>query len=217
MTAQHESSNYYYADANAGHHHAYLWPVILKILEAECHAAKSRKVFDLGCGNGSFDFELSKAGYQVLGVDPSKEGIRLANARYPELKLFEGSAEEDLSKRLGTFPTVICLEVVEHVYNPRRLTKCIMELLQPGGSAIISTPFHGYWKNLALSIADKWDDHFTALWDHGHIKFWSERTLSKLLVEAGFEAPKFARAGRWHLLAKSMIAVCRKPGYIQKD
>ena len=55
------------------------------------------------------------------------------------------------------------------------------------------------------------DRHFTALWDHGHIKFWSMATLGELLREAGFVDLRFERVGRVPALAKSMIAVARKP------
>ena len=54
------------------------------------------------------------------------------------------------------------------------------------------------------------DAHFTALWDHGHIKFWSYKTLTILLEEAGFTDVKFSRVGRIAPLAKSMIATARK-------
>jgi 2-polyprenyl-6-hydroxyphenyl methylase/3-demethylubiquinone-9 3-methyltransferase len=39
-------------------------------------------------------------------------------------------------------------------------------------NSVISTPFHGYWKNIALAVSGKFDDHFTALWNGGHIKFF---------------------------------------------
>jgi 2-polyprenyl-6-hydroxyphenyl methylase/3-demethylubiquinone-9 3-methyltransferase len=84
-------------------------------------------------------------------------------------------------------------------------------LLEPGGLLIASTPFHGYWKNLALALTGKMDRHFTALWDHGHIKFWSEDTFRRLLEEAGFQDVRFQRVGRIPPLAKSMIAIARKP------
>jgi len=54
------------------------------------------------------------------------------------------------------------------------------------------------------------DNHFTALWDHGHIKFWSFRTLRILLEEAGFKNISFHRVGRIPIIAKSMIAIGRK-------
>lgn len=80
-----------------------------------------------------------------------------------------------------------------------------------GGAAILSTPYHGYWKNLAMALSGKMDAHFTALWDHGHIKFWSINTLTALLEEAGLRDLHFERVGRFPALAKSMIAVARKP------
>ena len=122
-----------------------------------------------------------------------------------------GSTEEDLSVRFGKFQAVTSLEVVEHVYAPRQFAKRVYDLLEPGGVAVISTPYHGYLKNLAIALLDKSDWHYTALWDHGHIKFWSIKTLGQLLAEAGFTDIKFLRVGRIPVLAKSMIAVARKP------
>ncbi len=68
---------------------------------------------------------------------------------------------------------MISLEVVEHLYFPRKFARTVYDLLEPGGTAIISTPYHGYWKNLVMALTGTMDAHFTALWDHGHIKFWS--------------------------------------------
>ncbi len=111
---------------------------------------------------------------------------------------------------MGQFPVVISLEVVEHVYYPRKFAETLFGLVESGGVAIVSTPYHGYFKNLALAVSGKMDDHFTALWDDGHIKFWSEKTLHQLLNEAGFVSVAFKRVGRIPLLAKSMIAIAQK-------
>ena len=78
-----------------------------------------------------------------------------------------------------------------------------------GGEIIISTPYHGYLKNLALALSGKLDAHFTALWDGGHIKFFSRNTLETLLVESGFEVTDFIGAGRWPYLWKSMLIKAR--------
>jgi 2-polyprenyl-6-hydroxyphenyl methylase/3-demethylubiquinone-9 3-methyltransferase len=124
----------------------------------------------------------------------------------------------ELVKRLNwqllinrTLTVVISLEVVEHLYDPRSYTRNLFSLIEPGGTAIISTPYHGYWKNLALALTGKMDTHFHALWDHGHIKFWSIATMTSLLTEAGFSELRFLRVGRTPMLAKSMIAIARKP------
>jgi 2-polyprenyl-6-hydroxyphenyl methylase/3-demethylubiquinone-9 3-methyltransferase len=54
------------------------------------------------------------------------------------------------------------------------------------------------------------DSHFTALWEGGHIKFWSRGTINQLFDHAGFDEIGFHRVGRMPLLAKSMISVFRK-------
>ena len=170
-----------------------------------------RRLFELGCGNGSVARLLTARGWDVTGVDPSVEGIAQARAADPGLKLATGSAYDDLAGQYGRFPMVLSLEVVEHVYAPRHYARTLFDLLEPGGTAILSTPYHGYWKNLALALSGRLDAHFTALWDHGHIKFWSIRTLGELLREAGFVDVRFERVGRVPALAKAMIAVARKP------
>jgi hypothetical protein len=55
------------------------------------------------------------------------------------------------------------------------------------------------------------DRHFTALWDGGHIKVCSVRTLRALLAEAGLQNIRLEFAGRIRPLAKSMIAIARRP------
>lgn len=207
----HISSGYAWDNSSHTSAHAYLLPTLTRLL-AETVQDKSTKprIFDVGCGNGSVANYLSELGYDVFGVDPSTEGIRIANQDYPNLRLEMGSAYDDLAARFGIFDIVVSLEVVEHVYAPRLYAQTLHRLLRKGGTAIISTPYHGYWKNLAVALAGGFDGHFTALLDHGHIKFWSMKTLRQLLEEAGFAGVVFYRVGRIPALAKSMIAVCRK-------
>jgi 2-polyprenyl-3-methyl-5-hydroxy-6-metoxy-1,4-benzoquinol methylase len=186
--------------------HSYLWPAVGQILAAGMAQGRAKRVFDLGCGNGATACVLAAQGFEVAGVDSSQEGV--AHARATGLDLRVGSAYDDLATEFGRWPFVLCLEVVEHVYFPHRLARTLFELCEPGALAIVSTPYHGYWKNLALSLVPgAWDRHYNPLSDHGHIKFWSRRTLRALLIQAGFEAVRFRRLGRVPALAKSMIAV----------
>ncbi|WP_114279058.1 class I SAM-dependent methyltransferase [Thioalbus denitrificans] len=204
---QTEISGYRWDDSELTSSHDYLLPALLK----ELRRLREGRLFELGCGNGSVANVLSQHGWDVTGIDPSTDGIAQANSRFPHLKLYAGSAYDDLSASYGRFPVVTSLEVVEHVYFPRKYAATLFDLLEPGGTAIISTPYHGYWKNLVLALTGRMDAHFTALWDHGHIKFWSVRTLGVLLKEAGFRDIAFTRVGRVPPLAKSMIAIARKP------
>jgi 2-polyprenyl-6-hydroxyphenyl methylase/3-demethylubiquinone-9 3-methyltransferase len=91
------------------------------------------------------------------------------------------------------------------------LIRNAFRLLKPSGHFIVSTPYHGWLKNVALALSGKMDNHFTALWDGGHIKFWSRETLSELLTEKGFTDLRFVGAGRVPYIWKSMILTARKP------
>ncbi|MDX6752565.1 class I SAM-dependent methyltransferase [Geminicoccaceae bacterium 1502E] len=210
MAAGVDISGYKYESAAQSHAHQFLMPKVCELLDRLELPREDRRVFDLGCGNGSVAAELAGRGFAVIGVDPSEEGIRQAKASFPDLRLETGSAYEPLAEKYGRFPVVLSLEVVEHVYAPRTYAKTLYDLVEPGGQAIISTPYHGYWKNLALAVTGRMDRHFTALWDHGHIKFWSFRTLRALLEEAGFSGIEFHRVGRVPALARSMFAVAKK-------
>jgi hypothetical protein len=106
---------------------------------------------------------------------------------------------------------VISLEVIEHCYYPRKLAKTCFDLLAPGGVLILSTPYHGYLKNLALGVFGQWDRHADPpLWDGGHIKLFSAATFTRLLTQTGFFDISVYRAGRIPPLAKTMIAVGHK-------
>jgi 2-polyprenyl-6-hydroxyphenyl methylase/3-demethylubiquinone-9 3-methyltransferase len=189
--------------------HAYLWPAVRRLLADGIAQGRAKRVFDLGCGNGATARALAAEGWEVAGIDPSQEGV--AYARTDDLDLRVGSAYEDLATEFGRWPFVLCLEVVEHVYFPHRLARTLFELCEAGALAIVTTPYHGYWKNLALSLVPgAWDRHHHPLSDHGHIKFWSMPTLNALLLHAGFAAVRFRRVGRLPAFAKSMIAVAER-------
>lgn len=96
------------------------------------------------------------------------------------------------------FRTVISMEVIEHLHSPRTFAAFVRSILEAngGGRFILTTPYHGYLKNLSIALAGKADRHYSALWEGGHIKFWSRRTLAILLREAGFRNMAFTGAGR---------------------
>lgn len=203
-------NDYGYQSATAAHTHRYLLPVICRSL---ADLGRQSIVLDLGCGNGSLTAAICKDGWNMYGVDASESGIRIAKEHHPTITFRSGLIDSDLTAAFGAnyFDAIICAEVVEHMYHPRALVECAYRLMRPGGRLIITTPYHGYLKYLALAISGKMDQHLTALWDGGHIKFWSRKTLCILLKEAGFGGFRFEGSGRLPLFWKSMVITCAKP------
>lgn len=197
--------DYGYHNVATDHSHVYLLQPILSLLTKE----RNNSILDLGCGNGSFANLLIKKGLNVYGTDASEKGIHFANQLNPDRFFVQDLSSDDLPDQLQQlkFNTIISTEVIEHLYDPRTFINFAKNVLvkNGGGEIIISTPYHGYFKNLILALTNKMDAHFGPLWDGGHIKFWSRASLSKLLEEQGFTVTDFVGCGRLPYLWKSMV------------
>jgi 2-polyprenyl-3-methyl-5-hydroxy-6-metoxy-1,4-benzoquinol methylase len=207
-------SDYGWSSGAPTHSHSYVEPVVLRLISKACGASQGDavklNVFDAGCGNGALLLNLKRAGYAVAGCDASETGIAIARQTLGnDVQLERMSVCDDLVSKFGcNWDVVVATEVIEHLYAPRDFVQRARTLLRPGGTLILSTPYHGYLKNLVLAASGTLDRHFTALWDGGHIKFWSYHTLTTLLQEAQFHNFRFAGAGRLPWLWKSMVVAC---------
>ncbi len=187
----------------------YITPEVLEILGS----LNVKRVCDLGSGNGALAAILRENGYYAAGVEYDKQGVALSQKSYPSINFYNLGVQDEPAQILALegqpFDAVVSTEVVEHLFSPHLLPIFARKLISKGGYLVISTPYHGYLKNLVLSVFDKWDKHHTVLWHGGHIKFWSRATLTNLLEGHGFEVIAFRGAGRFPYLWKSMILVAK--------
>lgn len=169
-------------------------------------------ICDLGCGNGYITGRLADLGYDVTGIDGSSTGIKLARRSYPRATFVNELIDADLGHRtaLSDVDLVISSDVIEHLYRPADLLEAAVSVLKANGQLLIGTPYHGYLKNLAISVTGKMDSHFSALHDGGHIKFFSVRTLSQLVESHGFTELSYSFYGRAPRLWKNMICHARR-------
>jgi 2-polyprenyl-3-methyl-5-hydroxy-6-metoxy-1,4-benzoquinol methylase len=202
-----EYKEYGYSTVSADHTQNYIWEPLLQVLNPE------GRILDLGCGNGALVNHLLTKGLDAYGTDASEQGIALANSVNPNRFHVQDLSSDLLPDQLRNlkFNTVISTEVIEHLYDPRTFIAFAKNILvsSGGGDIIISTPYHGYLKNLMIALFNKWDSHADPLWDGGHIKLWSRKTLNTLLEEAGFTITDFRGCGRFPYLWKSMLIKAR--------
>lgn len=204
-------NNYGWNSATAPHSCNYITPTILEILN---HILVKGRILDIGSGNGFLCSQLSELGYDMVGTEPDQQGFEISKTNYPNIKFYNlgVDAEPTILTKENTylFDAVVSTEVIEHLYSPQQIPRLANKVLKDGGYLIISTPYHGYFKNLALAVMDKWDFHHHPFVEGGHVKFWSRRTLTRLLQENGFEVVAFHGVGRLPYLWKSMILVAKK-------
>lgn len=182
--------------------------IITKLAET-LRRLKPRRVLDAGCGSGKVAFELRKMfpEMEFTGFDPSESGIQLAQkvhacagVRFAQASIYD----EPPVEWLEAFDFAYSAEVVEHLYAPRALPAFLMKVVRPGGGCLVTTPYHGWLKNVMISVLGKWDSHVNPLWDHGHIKFWSPRTLRTVFENGGWSFKAFTGLGRAPWLWMSM-------------
>ena len=95
------------------------------------------------------DFSFFK---ETHGYDVSESGINLAKKRN-NLNVKYFLTDKNLSNiEKNYYDIVTLLEVIEHVYDPNEFLIHIKSKMKKKGKIIISTPFHGYFKNLAIAF-----------------------------------------------------------------
>jgi 2-polyprenyl-3-methyl-5-hydroxy-6-metoxy-1,4-benzoquinol methylase len=183
---------------------AALLPSVLRLLRGLPPGAS---VLDAGCGNGYLSGYLLESGFSVGGIDLSAAAIKTCQGSHPSGTFQVGSVcDPDLPRILGrTFDAIVSTEVIEHLYSPETFLKNCHALLCPGGILVLSTPYHGYLKNLVLALFNRWESHLQPNHEGGHIKFWSRRKLTDFLASQGFQVTGFEGSGRLPGMWKTMI------------
>mgnify|MGYP001027550423 FL=1 len=104
---------------------------------------EGKKILDVGCGGGLLSEALYDFGADVTGIDAAGPGIEVAKIHAKNdnknIKYFEITAEELNLKESESFDIVTCLEVLEHVPDPKSLVSTCVDLLKPGGTLFLST------------------------------------------------------------------------------
>jgi SAM-dependent methyltransferase len=180
----------------------FLLPVLLNLLPKQGRV----RVLDLGCGYGAVSHVIADLGHEVVGVDTSENAVVLARKKFPAVRFIRADIYDLPFVELeNSFDIVLSTEVIEHLFYPRRLVQAARRCLKPGGRLILSTPYHGYLKNLAIAVLNRWDDHCNTLNDGWHIKFFSTATMRELLSSEGMADISFNFCGRFPMFWKSMV------------
>jgi len=170
--------------------------------------APKARVLDAGCGSGDLVALLASAGHEAIGMDVSVRAVELASSRHPDATFVHHSVEElPWPVEAGSFDAVVSFEVLEHLLRPRRLLEGARTALRSGGQLVLTTPYHGLFKNLAIAVA-AFDRHFAVEGDH--LRFFSDRALRRLLEDTGFEVVRMEHLGRTRWLWADVFACARK-------
>jgi SAM-dependent methyltransferase len=98
-----------------------------------------RRVLDAGCGEGYGASLLSRCTDLVLGVDYDRATVTHAAVTYPEAR-FVRSNLAALPLASASIDTVVCLQVIEHLWDHQQFLAECRRVLRPEGRLLLSTP-----------------------------------------------------------------------------
>ncbi len=166
-------------------------------------ARRGERVLDLGCGAGRFVAALRAAGVDAVGVELAEAALERARRNVPgaDLRLLEDDGSIPLEH--GSVDLVWCSEVLEHVADGAHLLQEARRVLRTGGRVLVTVPYHGRAKNLAIALA-RFEAHFDP--QGQHLRFFTRRSLASSLRAAGFAEPAVRAVGGVPLFRETLVA-----------
>ena len=153
------------------------WNSSRKLLARCIRKGKPGPFLDIGCGLGFFVECCYKFGISCIGLEASEYAVQAAKKREPHLDIRHHYLEDPFPFEDGTFSTVMCNQVIEHL--PKETAKNALReshrVLSEGGTIIVYSPSIYNLKQVR---------------DPTHINLHSPKSLKKELEEAGFKKVK---------------------------
>ena len=146
----------------------------------ERYTPQRGRLLDVGCALGFFLETARRRGWNVEGVDISEHAVSYAR---DELRLAARCGMlEEAGFEPGSFDVLTLWDVIEHVPDPVANLKYCRSLLGEGGVLVLSTPDVG--SRVAKVTKSRWMGYKLA---EEHLYYFSRRTISLALEQAGFE------------------------------
>ena len=196
-----------YWDTQKGHlsDFSLKWPVLSKYIPT----ASGVSILDFGCGKGEILYEITKINphARCIGLDVSHVAIQDAKKKNPHYSFFQINDGGKFPIPDNSIDFVFSSEVIEHVYDTENAIQEISRILKPGGVLLMTTPFHGFLKNLSIALLN-FDEHFNPI--GSHVRFFSKKTLSALFLKFGLMPKKYEYYGRCYPFSHSIVILAEK-------
>jgi SAM-dependent methyltransferase len=164
--------------------HALRYPQFADVIAA----LRPRRLLDVGCGSG-YLAKLVKAGVpdvQMDGTDISDVALERARAHFK--RVWRTNLDQDpLPAETAVYDTAVCVEVLEHLYDPAHALAEIHRCLSVGGRLVATVPNIAYWR-FRLDLLRGRVPGPSA--DPRHLHSYDVDLFGKLLDDNGFSVVK---------------------------
>lgn len=132
------------------------------------------KILDLGCGTGLSSLLFFKRGYDVTGIDGTRDMIERAS-RLPYKKLICQNLEKNWRVPDKSFDAAVMIGVMEYIDSPAIVLAHAHKKLVDGGLFGLTFPYKSRW------FADS------------SLKSYYRKEVEPVMAEAGFDIIKYER------------------------
>lgn len=143
-------------------------------------------VLDVGCWNGTLGSVLIReSGAVVDGIERDAEQARAALANG-----YRAVQVADLNREVPdvgdySYDFILFGDVLEHLVHPEIVLAAISQRLKPGGRIIVSLPNIAFAGNRLSHLFGRWDYRDYGILDRTHLRFFTKRTMARLVEGAG--------------------------------
>jgi 2-polyprenyl-6-hydroxyphenyl methylase/3-demethylubiquinone-9 3-methyltransferase len=150
-----------------------------------------KAIVDIGCGGGILAESMARAGAIVKGIDLSDKALRVAQLHSLESGIkvdYERIAAEDLAARNpASFDLVTCMEMLEHVPDPRSSVSACATLAKPGANVFFSTINRNPKAYIQAVIGAEYLLRMLPKGTHDYSRFIKPSELSRWCRQSGLE------------------------------
>ena len=148
--------------------------------------------------------------WRVTGIEPDGRAVEFARNAY-QLDIRNGTLlTSDLED--GSADAVVMLHVIEHMDDPAANVRAIVRLLREDGIFVVETPSYDTLSYRILGRRER------SLSCDGHVFFYTQATLTRLLSQCGFDIIRCDRVGRTMSISRLLwnIGVMSKSNAVQR-
>jgi 2-polyprenyl-3-methyl-5-hydroxy-6-metoxy-1,4-benzoquinol methylase len=139
-----------------------------------------RKLLDLGCSAGFFLEAAQTRGFDVHGVEFSRQAVSMADPSVRD-KITVSDIQTYLADSSTRFDIITGFDIIEHLGNPLLYIRPVARALNPSGLAVVATPDTGHF--LRRLMGSRWP----MIQPMQHPVLFSRRGLTQLWEQNGFE------------------------------
>jgi 2-polyprenyl-3-methyl-5-hydroxy-6-metoxy-1,4-benzoquinol methylase len=150
---------------------------------------RGRTLLDVGAADGLLSRRFTARGWRVTAIEGDPVAAQ-AGAPWCERMVIANLDRETPSlERL--YDAIVFGDVLEHLADPFRVLSELARSLAPDGVVVASVPNVAHFVIRLSLLVGKFEYIDRGILDHGHLRFFTERSLRALTADAGLSIERF--------------------------